>query len=197
MGLSFTAWCSSLPRYSRLNSEEPILLHTGEDQDAFAALLELADQEDPQDSCASQSSAAEKPSGPRDKSKVAAQGPEGSGEPLCIVQPLEVLKKKKHSEIRTHSTPQKPHKKQRSFRGSQENNRNATNVTPQKIALQTKKKTAAAFTSALARDQPAQASNSRANQGTTKVPAAAATLEKFSGLRVSHCTPYAAPFRLH
>ena len=166
-------------------------------KDAFAVLLELADQEDPQDSCASQNSAAAKPSGPRDESKVAAQGPEVSGEPLCIVQPLEVPKKKKHSEIRTHSIPQRPQKKQRSFHGSQENDRNATNVTPQRKALQAKKKIAAAFTSALARDQPAQASNSRANQGTTKGPAAAATLEKFSGLRVSHCTLYAAPFCLH
>lgn len=188
---------SSLPLYSRLNSKEPMFVHTGEDQDAFAALLELADQEDPQDSCASQSSAAAKPSGPRDESKVAAQGPEALGEPLCTGQPSEVLKRKNYIEIRTHSTPQRLQKKQKSFRDSQENDRNATNVTPQSKALQAKKKTAAAFTSALARDQPAQACNSRASQGTTKGPAAAATLEKFSGLRVSHCTLYAPPFRLH
>ncbi|CAL5219574.1 g1434 [Coccomyxa viridis] len=108
----------------------PYSLQDG-DQDAFAALLELADQEDAEGSCASQNVTNEDPP---------SAGTQSTDEP--------------------DSTPQRSQKRQRSFRDSQENDSNASNVAQQAPRpLPAPKRQVAAFTSALARDQVGQMKN--------------------------------------
>lgn len=139
------------------------------DQDAFAALLELADQED---SCASRDLPAVRPPTSQDKSEVATG------------QPSQDSKKKGRHESRSDAAVRRPQKKRRSFTDSKENDCSATNTAVQARPQHAQKQTAA-FTSALTKDERNAADGRTAQQAFNKKHASAPTQEKFSGLRVS------------
>ncbi|CAK0761581.1 hypothetical protein CVIRNUC_002874 [Coccomyxa viridis] len=156
-----------------------------EDQDAFAALLELADQEDKQESCASQSAAVSR-LGLHDKAAgVAREHAHGPYRPSSAVQTSQESKRSFSGEDASNPAVQRPQKRNRCSYGSKENDGNVSN-TAGRARPQPGNKQSAAFTSALARDQRAQAMGRPAHQDVIRKPASAPTQEKFSGLRMKN-----------
>lgn len=156
----------------------------GADQDAFAALLELADQKDADESCASQNGTDQRPPSAGTQVKVASQGSEGLGGTYSQ-RPSNEPKASSRYRDRPDGTPQRSQKKRRSFFDGQENDSNATNTEPQAARpVHAEKRKVAAFTSALARDQDGPVNSHTADQGLFKKATMAPTREKYSGLRV-------------